>query len=362
MPTPEPNREQYAEIWVDLNTRLNRIELSDGGLAAALEALRIQQLDRGFIKDDLHSMRRYRFAHPEDPARFFLVQYNPVRALRFSGVGRRTPPEGNVAKNDGCFLCPDNIVWQQDGLEMGYEIKLNPTQYIAWMNAFPLMPLHCVIANGNHVPQEWCVNGAIIECLSLEKMLDDLIRLSERLPGYVGFYNGKGAGASIPGHFHFQFFKRPDLWSQFPLEVAALESGIETHGTIHNYPLAVKFWRGDPEDIVEEAGSWIRRWLNRNSDQFLSLSANIISTFNQAQRKSELYFVPRHRSRAHSPEMSGIVGGVEVLGEMIFSSEEDGKRLERGEIDYHTAERILSAARFSIKIFTHQLLACRSIF
>jgi hypothetical protein len=44
--------------------------------------------------------------------------------------------------------------------------------------------------------------------------------------------------------------------------------------------------------------------------------------------------------------MSGIIGGVEVLGEMVFSGEEDGKRLERGEIDYHTVERILSAARF----------------
>ncbi len=44
--------------------------------------------------------------------------------------------------------------------------------------------------------------------------------------------------------------------------------------------------------------------------------------------------------------MSGTIGGIEVLGEMVFSSEADGKRLERGEIDYHTVERILSAARF----------------
>lgn len=346
MPTPDVNREQYSRIWTDLNQKLKHIEQNDGGFAAALEALKSQQLERGFIKDDLHLMRRYRFAHPEDPARFFLVQYNPVRALRFSGSGRKTPPAGSSSKFNGCFLCPDNIQWQQAGLEMGYELDVDAMPYIAWMNAYPLMPLHCVIASSDHIPQAWCVNGAAVECLSIEKILIHLITLSKKLPGYVGFYNGTGAGASIASHFHFQFFKRPELWPQFPLEVAARKSGIESHGTINDYPLAVEYWRGDSEAIVDSIYPWIQGWLARNRHQLSSISANIISTFDEAQNKSELYFVPRHQSQVHSPEMSGIIGGVEVLGEMVFSGEEDGKRLERGEIDYHTVERILSAARF----------------
>ncbi|HSS65130.1 MAG TPA: DUF4922 domain-containing protein [Gammaproteobacteria bacterium] len=346
MPTSELNREQYSEIWTDLNRRLKHIEQHEGGLAGALEALKIQQLERGFIKDDLHEMRRYRFPHPNDPERFFLVQYNPVRALRFSGSGRRKPPHGSADKYDGCFLCPDNVEWQQAGLEMGYELEVDAMRYVAWMNAYPLMPLHCVIASREHIPQAWCVNGEAIECLSIEKILNDLVTLSSRAPGFVGFYNGKGAGASIPGHFHFQFFKRPELWPQFPLEVAARESGIETHGTIENYPLAVEYWRGDPNAVVEAVYPWIRNWLSRHSHQRLSISANIVSTFDQAQQQSELYFVPRHESRVKSPEMSGTIGGIEVLGEMVFSGEEDARRLQRGEVDYHAVERILSAARF----------------
>jgi len=35
-----------------------------------------------------------------------------------------------------------------------------------------------------------------------------------------------------------------------------------------------------------------------------------------------------------------------VLGEVVFSSQEEGQRLELGKIDYHTVERILAAARF----------------
>jgi hypothetical protein len=346
MSNPDLNQEQYSEIWADLNRRLKDIEKCDGGLAAALEALKGQQLERGFIKDDLHLMRRHRFEHPEDPERFFLVQYNPVRALRFSGSGRRTPPRGSITKFDGCFLCRDNIRWQQAGLEMGYELEVDAMPYVAWMNAYPLMPVHCVIASNEHIPQAWCVNGAAIECLSIEKILGDLITVSRRLPGFVGFYNGKGAGASIPAHFHFQFFKRPEQWSVFPLEAAARESSVGCRGTVDDYPLAVEYWRGDPDAIAEAVYPWIRDWLARNSHQLASISANIVATFDEAQQESEVYFVPRHESRARSPEMSGIIGGVEVLGEMVFSSEEDGRRLDRGEVDYHVVERILSAARF----------------
>ena len=345
LPT-EFNKKKYSEIWTELNRRLKHIERTDGGLAAALEALSNQQREQGFIQDDLPLVRRYRFAHPEDPTRSFIAQYNPVRALRFEGAGSSTPPAGTGVKHDGCFLCRDNIEWQQSGVELGYEIDVDSTRYTAWMNPYPLMPLHCVIASNDHIPQAWCTNGAASICLSIEKILGDLVTLSERLPGYVGFYNGTGAGASIPGHFHFQFFKRPASDASFPLEVAARKSRITTHGTIDNYPIPVVYWRGDPEEVVESASGWIRDWLVRNGHQVSSISANILSTFDDAQKKVELFFVPRHHLRSQSPELSGMIGGIEVLGEVIFSSDEEGQRLEVGKIDYHTLERILEAVRF----------------
>ncbi len=342
----EFNREKYSEIWTDLNRRLKHIERADGGLAAALEALSDQQRDQGFIQEDLTLVRRYHFAHPEDPTRSFGAQYNPVRALRFEGAGSSTAPAGTGAIHDGCFLCRDNIRWQQGGVQMGYEIDVDSTPYIAWMNPYPLMPLHCVIASSDHIPQAWCANGTASSCLSIEDILKDLVTLAQRLPGYVGFYNGTGAGASIPGHFHFQFFNRPASDASFPLEVAARRSGITTHGMIDDYPIAVVYWRGDPERVVESASAWIRDWIVRNGHQVSSISANILSTFDDVQKEVELFFVPRHQLRLRSPEMSGMIGGLEVLGEVVFSSHEEGQRLEVGEIDYHTVERILTAVRF----------------
>ena len=274
-----------------------------------------------------------------------MVQYNPARAQRFKGEDS-APPAGTSLRHDGCFLCRDNIRWQQRGAEMGYEIDVDCTPYIAWMNAYPLMPLHCVIASNDHIPQAWCANGAASSCLSIEKILNDLATLSQRLPGHVGFYNGKGAGASIPGHLHFHFLRRLTSETWFPLEIAARKSGIETHGTIDNYPITVMYWRDNPESVVESASRWIRDWMTRNGHQASSISANIVSTFDPRNGLG-LFFVPRHRLRSKSPEMSGTIGGLEVLGELVFSSDDEGHRLDMGKVDYHTVERILASVRFA---------------
>ena len=46
---------------------------------------------------------------------------------------------------------------------------------------------------------------------------------------------------------------------------------------------------------------------------------------------------------SHSQEMGGAIGGLEVLGELVFSNDDEKHRLDLNEIDYHTVERILSA-------------------
>ncbi len=84
----------------------------------------------------------------------------------------------------------------------------------------------------------------------------------------------------------------------------------------------------------------------QNGPQESSISANIVATFDDIQKKLELFFVPRRQLRSRSPELSGTIGGLEVLGEVVFSSDEEGQRLESGRVDYHTVERILAAVRF----------------
>ena len=319
------------------------MEIATGTLTTSLETLYAQQCALGFIRDDLSAVERYRYQKPEDRSRFFSIQYNPARALRFNGSGIKMPPPGEIIVNDGCFLCRDNICWQQQGLELGYHIRVNHASYIAWMNPYPLMPLHVVIAAKQHIPQSWSRDGVGAEHKDLADLLSDLVALSARLPGYIGFYNGVGAGASIPGHLHFQFFKRPEPHMLFPLEQAGGRAIADDCMVLDDYPLPALRWRCSMDSMLTSATRWIQDWSARNRAKGSRLSANIIATTSGSDRR--LYFIPRDQLRSRSPKFDGMIGGLEVLGELVFSSSEEKYRLEAGEIDYYAIARILAAAR-----------------
>ncbi len=335
----------YENTWTELNLRLREIEISDGGLDAALSELEVHQKESGFIKLSLGSVERHNFEHPQQPSRFFRIQYNPERALRFGGAGVSTPPTGITVSNEGCFLCRDNIRWQQQGAEMGYEIHLGETGYYAWMNPFPLSQTHVVIATKEHTSQEWpvCEKGN----LDVSELLNDLIELAVRMPNYIGFYNGVNAGASIPGHLHFQFFKRPKDQPEFPLERAARqhrESGDQDI-VLKDYPLAVAMWTGKPEGVLGQAADWIAGWARKNRDRIHGLTANFIVSSANPDDGITVFFVPRDRAKTHGEGMSGLIGGLEVLGELVFSSEEEKSRLDAGKIDYFSLEKTLASVR-----------------
>ncbi len=332
----------YDNTWADLNSRLREIEIGGGGLDAALSELEAHQKQSGFIKLGLGAVERHNFGHPKDSSRFFRIQYNPERALRFNGSGTSMPPPGIAIRNEGCFLCRDNIRWQQRGTEMGYEIRMGETSYCAWMNPFPLLPMHVVIATTEHTSQEWpvCENGE----LDVSGLLTDLVELAVRMPEYIGFYNGVNAGASIPGHLHFQFFKRPENEPAFPLECAAkrhFESG-EQGIFLKDYPLAVAMWAGEPRTVLGQASQWIAEWAVRNRDRIHGLTANFIVSSDNPGDAITVYFVPRDRAKTRGDGMSGMIGGLEVLGELVFSSKRDKALLDAGKIDYFLEKTLAS--------------------
>ena len=341
------NLRSYDNAWVQLNRDLNCIATSWVGLGGALRALRDHQLALGFIRDDLDQMYRHRFEHPERPGHFFTVQYNPARAQRFGGSGIKVPPHGANLVNNGCFLCPENIKWQQRGRELGYELSIDDHHFIAWMNPYPLLAGHTVIASIDHVPQRWKANGDASASKHLDHVVGHLVGIAARLPGWIGFYNGVGAGASIPHHFHYQFLPRPGEIARFPLQLAAQRHAAP--GPVYRdcYPLTFAHWQGPADQVLQQALPWLRAYLG--SHKAAELTANLVATRPDGSELLELYFIPRDAARARSPEMSGLIGGLEVLGELIFSSEDERLRLERSEVDYATVARILGSVAVGIE-------------
>jgi hypothetical protein len=176
-------------------------------------------------------------------------------------------------------------------------------------------------------------------------VLTDFLFFARHLPGFVGFYNGEGAGATIPWHFHFQFFKRPE-GQIFPLEAAA-RTATAGHDSrpplvIRKYPIKAIYFSGTEREIVTRAAAWAEHWTDfyeRNP----ALSANIIVVRDKLNPEHfHLYFVPRNKHFSHAPGIAGLVGGLEIIGEFVFSTEAEKQQLVSGQIDYSTLVRVLA--------------------
>ncbi|AKS41128.1 DUF4922 domain-containing protein [Wenzhouxiangella marina] len=322
----------YAERQAELQALLEQ-ERAKGGLAAALMALYRQQLDCGFIRDPLDEVRRFSFEGRAYAADHFRVQFNPARARRFGGVGPARPPEGVEVINGGCFLCRENIRWQSRGLEMGYALPKPLDRYVAWMNPFPLAPAHCILASHRHEPQHWHGQGK-----ELVQLAGELIDLVDQLPGWIGFYNGVGAGASIPGHLHHHLMPRPGGQAAFPMEQSFAAFGRDGW-TSKVYPMAFMHWHGEVASLKTRLRPWLMAWHDRVERE---ATANIIVLNPGEGEPLQVVFVPRHPARSRAEGLGGMVGAFEALGEIICSSPEEFDRIERGEIDYSTIAGMLS--------------------
>ncbi len=335
------DRRRYHEHWDTLSRELRAEEDRGDGLAGAVRLLHFHQLTSGFIKDDLADIQCYHFPHPRQPDRFLSVQYNPARVKRLKLRVGAIPPVRGDATNDDCFLCERNIQWQHKGTEMGYEIDINGTPYVIWMNAYPLMPVHVVVTTRDHVPQDWQLDNAPGDRFSIRHIIENLVSLSTRLPGYISFYNGDGAGTSIPGHFHYQCFQRRDDNARFPLEMAPKRQLDGSCFLIDDYPVTAVCWEGDVETVAEDVSKWISHWLSGHGNGSTDFSANIFSIIDGDTGKIQIYFIPRDRDRCHSPHMAGMIGCLEVLGELVLTTENEKRDIDRGMIDYRKIETIL---------------------
>ena len=342
----------YDLSWKSLNTKLRSSEDLNGGLSAALLELEHHQRETGFIVDDLQEIQRFVFKHPTKDYSF-RVQLNPKRARRHDGTGISQPPRKETYLNNGCFLCRKNIEWQQEGRQVGFEIKTQSSDYNALMNPFPLMPNHVVLASQDHIPQEVKLLRDNQQSKGLEELLEDLCELACRLPKHVGFYNGVGAGASIASHFHFQFFQRlPDI-PNFPIEERSFTSSKDGHCPefILDYPIDVLRWRGSISEVVSKACSWITQSIKESKIGKHRLTSNFIATSSKLGESVTLYFIPRDKEKQFWNGGKGIVGGLEILGELVMASSDERTLVEKGSIDYFFINNALSnvSAQFSNK-------------
>ncbi|HTW96720.1 MAG TPA: DUF4922 domain-containing protein [Candidatus Methylomirabilis sp.] len=336
-------------------------KLLDGrpvSLGAKLELLAEYQAYNGFIQDDMTQVQRCKI--PEDstgdnPERVLFAQFNPRRSQRGKGAGRISAPDGIKPVNGNCFLCPENVAWQQCGLEFAYHFTVNKSEFNAMCNPFPMAHTHMTIAAAAHEPQQFIEMGSGRDLERVKRVISDLLSIISLAPDFIGFYNGLGAGASIPTHFHYQLFKRHFVEQSYPIELAVkqlIRNGHKTPFVVdsHNYPITFIYFSGRREEICNQVSRVVEKLLE-GCGHSPNLSVNVVATIDHEQNQKEgsganyykLYLIPRDIDSSMSPGRKGVVGGLEVLGEIVFTEPSEQESYLQGHIDYRYVSRILRA-------------------
>lgn len=358
-PTQRPAMGQHNDRIYALQQAILQGELdqlaAEQGLAAALRALYDQQVDIGFVQDDLGQVSYFRYRAPNDHGQhFFIVQFNPRRAERVKGAGRKTPPRGAQVQgiaDTSCYLCIDNIRWQHRGVQGYYQYRVNGRVYNALCNPFPFTRTHLTMAAGEHLPQSFHVTGDVEQTEArIRTIVEDLYGIVEQLPTFVGFYNGAGAGASIEKHLHFHCFEITDGHGSFPIQTAARLARQSLFAPADNqpaqvlaipdYPLTAYQVRGSKSEAIEAMVDLGVDWDQRAGE---AASANIVALWEDGA--VSLYFVPRNRFYTRSPGLAGMVAGLETLGEFIFSTDDEQRAINEQRVTYEYLWRILEAVR-----------------
>jgi diadenosine tetraphosphate (Ap4A) HIT family hydrolase len=305
----------------------------------------------------LSQVKYFQCYNENDKGGFFVGQFNPRRADRSKGAGRNILPQGARTKStpdNSCFLCVDNIRWQQKGVQQYYHFSINDRSYNALCNPFPFGPVHLTIASAEHEPQSWREPNINNRLSKIQRIVEDLYDIAKELPTFVGFYNGVGSGATIPKHLHYHFFEVPYGQKAFPLQHAATKAEAEKRDDPNApatalsrllvsdsfYPVtAFRLW-GDRNEVISKTVNLAEEWDSLSGEY---ASANIISI--QERNSVAMYFIPRNRFYSRSPGMSGIVGGLEALGEFVFCTEAENQAINEQKVDFGYMWRILQAVK-----------------
>jgi diadenosine tetraphosphate (Ap4A) HIT family hydrolase len=337
------NWRHHRRMWRHLNAELNSIRRGSG-FSAALNALWMQQLHAGIVVCDPRNVVRWRVCE-EHGRGSYTVQWNPDRAKRNAAETRNRLPHGQAFVHDGCLLCGRNMYLRSCGLQLGYDLKLRHSNWVVFVNPYAFAPNHVVVATHAHEPQSWQHEAAERTACLLHGLLADLAEMAQMLPGWICMLNGREAGATVPQHAHMQCFARPHEVLRFALEEAAarVRKRVPANPVVvstRDYPITTLLFHGSLEDVAEAATEWLMLWMghHRNSDE---LTANFIATSDDSEMIN-LYVIPRSTAFAQAPGIRGLVGGLEVLGEIVISTEDERQSMDNARIDYAYVRKALA--------------------
>lgn len=281
-------------------------------LAARIESLLEQQ--RGawpLFRDGEAALAQLRTKTLVDGAAAIVVQANPAR--------RRSTHAKIDAKSiaaRACFLCPENMPPEERGVAF--------ENLVIMPNPFPILPMHCTVADREHRPQQ--ITGRVRQLLALATAVG---------PQLAVFYNGARCGASAPDHFHFQTCSATGI----PLLKEMESDAGSERGALHrSFGRSVVAFRGSDASQIEASANRLLARLpvlepaGDDREQRVEPMVNVIGHYADG-RLSVLVF-PR---RAHRPQCYFAEGAarlaispaaLEMAGLLVAAEVEDVDRID----------------------------------
>lgn len=233
-----------------------------------------------------------------------IVQVNPAR--------RRSTTANTDAKAiaaRACFLCPEKMPLEERGMAFE-DLVLMP-------NPFPVLPMHCTIADRQHRPQ--ILRGRLATFLHLAR---------ETGPDLVALYNGARCGASAPDHFHLQAARAAEIPILNQLPSAALNLAVVGHSSFGRNMLI--FHGKDPavvETNIERAIATLQSVDGTTDEPMFNLLGRCdldqytVILFPRAAHRPARYFMAGADQLLVSPAV------LEMCGVLVTTAVEDFERI-----------------------------------
>ncbi len=202
-----------------------------------------------------------------------------------------------------CFLCKENIA-ECHPLERLVPLDLAGRRYWAGANFSWIEFDHFTILTDKHEDQEYS-RAALDAACDLHRLTGGAFRV---------LFNGTGAGASIPWHFHFQI-----TTAEMPIERIV-------PGTEASYPTAIGRFSFD-EAGVRAAHDFAASWLDGDRANH-SLNLLIATTDGRAC----VFIFPRDKRHA-TADCKGLMGGFEVAGDFVLSAPREEETFRNASVE-----------------------------
>jgi len=239
----------------------------------------------------------------------FRMRFNPSREKR----GWRLLGQVDDPESPGCVL--DAAQYSNNG--HGVPEFLEWKDYCLFPNPYPIyMPDHFTLSKKRKQGMKH-----MEQVLAAEEIRDAFDFLHEA-PYFRVFFNGIGAGASIPDHFHFQGFSHNLPVEHFPRREIKSNRKIKISAPV-DYPATVFVLEGDGREELAEEAHKIVGMLNRATDG-MEIAHNLL--FLDIPRR--IYIFPRRKIDIKTPEEKenekrhydgSLPASVEMCGTIVIS-------------------------------------------